>query len=97
MQFFVWLALLITIVVAIFAIQNSTLPLLTMKFLFWQIETSPVYAMLASLVVGILIMALICLPGALRGSFAKRDLRKEIELLQKKAAREEDTKRTPGT
>jgi len=83
MQFFVWLAFLITVSIAIFAIQNSTLPLMTMKFLIWKLETSPVYAMLGSLVAGMLIILFLWIPNALRASFRTRDLKKEIEILQR--------------
>ncbi len=95
MQLFVWLAFLMTISVAIFAIQNSTLPLITMKFLFWKLDTSPVYAMLGSLVAGMLIMLFIWLPHVLRSSFRRRDLRKEIEILHKSARREPEKTEPP--
>jgi len=85
MQFFVWLALLITISVAIFAIQNATLPLVTMKFLVWKLDTSPVSAMLGSLIAGMLIMLFIWIPYALRASFRRRELKKEIEIFQRAA------------
>jgi uncharacterized integral membrane protein len=74
---------LITVSIAIFAIQNSTLPLMTMKFLIWKLETSPVYAMLGSLVAGMLIILFLWIPNALRASFRTRDLKKEIESLQR--------------
>jgi uncharacterized integral membrane protein len=96
MQVFVWLALLLTVCVAVFAIQNSPLPLMTMKFLVWQVETSPVYAMLGSLVAGMLIMFLVWAPVSLKASFAKRSLKREIDNLSAAARREEEKKRAPS-
>jgi uncharacterized integral membrane protein len=90
MRFFGWLAFLVAVVVAIFAIQNSALPLVTMKLLVWQLETSPVYAMLGSLVVGVLITVLVWIPFAIKGSIRRRDLRKEIEVLRRPAPQEKD-------
>ncbi len=69
MQFFYWVVLLITVGIAIFAIQNSNAPLVTIKFIFWQLETSLVYTILASIGLGILITLLFWIPRAIRSSF----------------------------
>ncbi len=82
MKYFLWLALLITIAVAIFAIQNSALAIITMKFLAWRLDISPVYAILASLVCGMLVMLLVWVPIVLSASLGKRRLKKEIGILQ---------------
>jgi uncharacterized integral membrane protein len=81
MQFFFGLAFLVVIVLAIFAIQNSTAPTVTMKFLFWQFETSLVYAILGSIGSGMVIILLLWIPSAIKGSFRSKNLRKEIEVL----------------
>jgi uncharacterized integral membrane protein len=85
-KYFLWLALLITIAVAIFAIQNSALAIITMKFLAWRLDISPLYAILASLVSGMLIMLLVWVPIALRASLGRRRLKKEIRALQRAAS-----------
>ena len=73
MQFFYWLMFLIVIAVALFAIQNSAAPLITIKFLIWKLETSLVYTVLGSIGLGILFTLLFWIPRALRASFrAKR-------------------------
>jgi uncharacterized integral membrane protein len=69
MQFFYWIVLLIVVGLAIFAIQNSNAPQVTIKFLLWQIETSLVYTTLGSIVLGILITLLFWIPRAIRASF----------------------------
>ena len=48
MQFFYWVALLVVIGIAIFAVQNSTAPSIVMKFLMWRFETSLIYMILGS-------------------------------------------------
>jgi uncharacterized integral membrane protein len=72
MQFFYWLMFLIVIAVAIFAIQNSAAPLITIKLLIWKFETSLVYAILGSIGLGILFTLLFWIPRALRASFRAR-------------------------
>lgn len=69
MQFFYWIVLLIAIGIAVFAIQNSNAPLVTIKFIFWQLETSLVYTILASIGLGVLITLLFWIPRAIRSSF----------------------------
>jgi uncharacterized integral membrane protein len=83
MQFFLWLAFLLFIGVAVFAIQNSTAPPVVMKFLFWNLETSLIYTILASFGSGILVILLLWIPRSIMASFRVKNLRKEIETLQK--------------
>jgi uncharacterized integral membrane protein len=73
MKVFLWIAFLIIIAVAIFAVQNSAAPLITIKFLIWKFETSLVYAILGSIGLGILIMLLFWIPRAIRASIQKKD------------------------
>jgi uncharacterized integral membrane protein len=83
MRFFGWLAFLVAVIVAVFAIQNSTLPLVSFKLFAWQVETSPVYTVIGSLIAGALLTVLLWIPYAVRESFRRRDLRKQIEMLQR--------------
>jgi uncharacterized integral membrane protein len=69
MKVFLWVAFLIVIAVAIFAVQNSDAPIVTIKFLFWRFETSLVYIILGSISLGILFTLLFWVPRALRASF----------------------------
>ena len=78
MQIFYWIVLLIVVGMAVFTIQNSNTPLVTIKFLLWKFETSLVYAILGSLGVGILITLLFWIPRAIRASFRKEKPRQEI-------------------
>ena len=74
MQFFFYIAFLVIIGVAVFAIQNSNAPLVTIKFLVWRFDTSLVYTILGSIGVGILITLLLWIPRAIQGSLrAKKE------------------------
>jgi putative membrane protein len=83
MQFFYWLVLLMAIGIAVFAIQNSSVPILTLKFLLWKFETSLVYALLGSAGVGMLMILFLWIPRAIRSAMRLRESRKKIENLEK--------------
>ena len=77
MQFFYWLIFLVAIGIAIFAVQNSSAPPVSVKFLIWKLETSLVYTILGSVVLGILLTLLLWIPRTVKASFQKKDLNKE--------------------
>ncbi len=83
MQFFYWLVFLVAIALAVFAVQNSTAPSVTMKFVFWQFETSLIYTILGSIGSGMLFILLLWIPSAIRASLRARNLRREIEMLRR--------------
>ncbi len=95
MQFFYWLALLVVIGIAIFAVQNSTAPAVVMKFLLWRFETSLIYTILVSFGLGILITLPFWIPRTIRASLRVKKLHKEIEDREMKSFREGD--RLKGT
>jgi uncharacterized integral membrane protein len=68
---------------AIFAIQNSSAPLITVKFLVWKFEISLIYTLLGSAGVGILMVLWLWIPKAIRSSMRSRELKKRIESLEK--------------
>jgi uncharacterized integral membrane protein len=85
MQFFYWIIFLIVIALAIFSIENSDAPKVTIKlFLMWKFETSLVYTILGSFGLGILVSFLFWIPRAVRTSFSMRKLDKEIQELEVK-------------
>ena len=77
MQVFYWIVLLIVIGIALFAIQNSDAPLVTIKLLLWKFETSLVYTILGSIGLGILITLLFWIPRAIRASLRKKNVDQE--------------------
>jgi uncharacterized integral membrane protein len=78
MKVFLWVAFLIIIAVAIFAVQNSAAPLIIIKFLLWEFKTSLVYTVLGSIGLGILFTLLFWIPRALRASFRSKKSNHEI-------------------
>ena len=73
MKIFLWIAFLIIVIVAIFAVQNSAAPLVTIRFLLWRFETSLVYIVLGSVGAGILFALLFWISGTLRASFRSKN------------------------
>jgi uncharacterized integral membrane protein len=74
--------LAIVIGVAIFAVQNSSAPLVTMRFLFWKFETSLIYTLLGSMGAGILVALFFWIPKAIKSSIRSKELKKQIENLE---------------
>ncbi|MCJ7747401.1 MAG: LapA family protein [Desulfobacterales bacterium] len=78
MQVFYWIVLLIVIGIAVFAIQNSNAPLVTIKLLLWKFETSLVYTILGSIGLGIFITLLFWIPRAIRASIRRKKVPQDI-------------------
>jgi uncharacterized integral membrane protein len=78
MKIFLWIAFLILVAVAIFAVQNSSAQPVTIKFLIWKLETSLVYTILGSIVLGIFLTLLFWIQRAIGTSIRKKELDKEI-------------------
>jgi uncharacterized integral membrane protein len=71
MKVFFWVGFLVIIVVAIFAVQNSGAPPVSIRFLLWRFETSLVYTIMGSVGSGILLTLLFWIPREIRSSFRK--------------------------
>ena len=69
-----WVAFLMIILIAIFAVQNSGASPVSIKFLLWKFETSLVYTILGSAGLGILLTLLFWIPREIRSSFRKSKL-----------------------
>jgi uncharacterized integral membrane protein len=83
MQFFYWFVLLMAVGIAIFAIQNSSASVISLKFLVWKFETSLIYTLLGSTGIGILITLSLWIPRAIGSSMRSRELKKKIGSLEK--------------
>jgi uncharacterized integral membrane protein len=77
MKIFLWIAFLILAAIAIFAVQNSSASPVMIKFLIWKFETSLVYTILGSIVLGIFLTLLFWIQRAISTSLRKRELNKE--------------------
>ncbi len=71
MQAFFWIAFVVIICIAAFAVQNSNAPPVMIKLLLWKFETSLVYTILGSICLGILLTLLFWVPRTIRASFRK--------------------------
>jgi uncharacterized integral membrane protein len=80
MKVFLWIAFLILVAIAIFAVQNSSAPSVIIKFLIWKFETSLVYTILGSVVLGIFLTLLFWIQRAIGTSIRKRELNRESPL-----------------
>ncbi|MDR2637934.1 MAG: lipopolysaccharide assembly protein LapA domain-containing protein [Zoogloeaceae bacterium] len=79
------LAIFLTIVAGVFAIQNHA-PV-TVQFFFWSLEGSLALLLLGALATGALIVTLINLPAALRNHWNLKQQKKRIEELERTCAR----------
>ena len=77
MRAFFGIGFLLVIVVAIFAVQNSSAPPVMVKFLIWKFETSLVYTIFGAIVLGILLTLSAWIGKALRTSIRRKELPKE--------------------
>jgi len=66
MPIFFYLAFVVAIFIAIFAVQNSGADPVLIRFLVWKFETSLVYALLGSVCSGILVTLLFWLQRSIR-------------------------------
>jgi uncharacterized integral membrane protein len=80
MRLFLILALLLAVVVAIFAVQNNT-PI-TVSFLVWTLDGSMALVLIITLAFGFLIGLLVSTPSAIRNRFRVNELTKKIKILE---------------
>ncbi len=79
----IFLVFIVVLCIGIFALQNSSAPPIQVKFLFWQLDTSMVYALLSTLGAGILVILILLIPSALKNSFRIRTLKCENDILKR--------------
>lgn len=78
MQVFFYVVFLIIIGIALFAVQNSNAPAVTIKLLIWKFETSLVYTILGSIGLGVFITLLFWIPSAIRASIRRKKVPQDI-------------------
>jgi uncharacterized integral membrane protein len=81
MYFFLLLALIIAIVLVLFAIQNPIV--VTVSFFSWQMDGSLVFILVTVFAAGLLTGVLMSLPSLFRKSFALREKKRKIKDLEK--------------
>ncbi|MBW8004778.1 MAG: LapA family protein [candidate division NC10 bacterium] len=80
-QLYLMLALLLTTLVAIFALQNADE--VTVRFLVWTFQTSVVIVILTSAGMGALLAALLSLPQTLRARRRMKESEEKLERLSR--------------
>ncbi len=83
MQLSYWIVLLMALGIAIFAIQNVSVSLISLKFIVWNFETSLLYTLLGSAGIGMLMILFLWIPRAIKASLRLREYKKKIENLEK--------------
>lgn len=76
MRFLIVVALLLSLLVTIFAVQNNQPT--TVKFLVWSVDGSSALVLMVTLLLGILIGVLLMLPGSLRGRLRTGELQRNL-------------------
>jgi len=72
MQVFLWIAFLMVIGVMFFVIQNSDAPPIMIKLFAWRFETSLVYTIIGSVLLGILLSFFFWISSVIRTSVRKK-------------------------
>ncbi len=83
MGYLYWLIFLMAIGILLFAVQNSTGPAVTIKFLIWRVQVSLIHTVLGSVGAGILMILILWIPMAIKASIRSKKLKKQIENLEK--------------
>jgi uncharacterized integral membrane protein len=80
MRIFFVVALILALLVTVFAVQNNQ-PI-TISFLFWSIDGSLALVLMVTLVMGIVIGVLLMAPGSVRSRFRAREFQRSVRALE---------------
>lgn len=80
---------LLGIAALVFALQNNEI--VALNFLNWEFESSLAVVTLMAVLVGVLMYALLALPGAIRSAVAAHTLRRENKMLREQLAEAQAT------
>ena len=79
MQIFLVLALIIALIAVVFTIQNTAL--VTVTFLFWDINQSLAFVVLLAILSGVLISQFVSVPGKVKRTMENNNQKKKIKEL----------------
>ena len=80
MQVYIILALLVSLLVTVFAVQNNAV--ITVTLFAWRIEGSLAIILMGTLFLGILVGLFLLTPSAIRGRLSSSDLRKRLQKVE---------------
>ena len=81
MQVYILLALLVALLVTVFAVQNNAMIAVTLFA--WRVEGSLAIILMGTLFMGILVGVFLVIPTAIRGKLTASDLRKRLQKSEK--------------
>jgi uncharacterized integral membrane protein len=84
MRVFIAVALILALLVTVFAVQNNQPT--PISFLFWSIEGSLALVLMITLVLGIVIGVLLMVPGSVRNRLQVGDLQRSVHSLEQEVA-----------
>ena len=84
MRIFFAIALILALLVTVFAVQNNQA--ITISFLFWSIEGSLALVLMITLVLGIVIGVLLMAPGSVRNRLQIGGLQRSVRSLEQENA-----------
>lgn len=80
MQIFLVLALIIALIAVVFTIQNTAL--VTVTFLFWDLNHSLAFVVLLAILAGVLISQFVAMPGKVKRTLENTNQQKKIKDLE---------------
>ena len=95
MQVYIILALLLALLVTVFAVQNNAAIAVTLFI--WRVEGSLAIILMGTLLLGILVGVFLLAPAVIRARFTTSDLRKKLQKTQAELEQERRVKLFPGT
>ncbi len=91
MEIYLVLAAVLGIFISVFAIQNAA-PV-TVKFIFWQFESSLAVLIILAILAGMILILLLSLPGRIKRRKELYDKQKKIRELEKRLKELEEQKK----
>lgn len=82
MRLLIVVALLLSLLVTVFAVQNNAAT--AVRFLFWSVQGSFALVLMVTLIMGILIGVLLMLPGSLRQRLRVAELNRQLRELEQR-------------
>lgn len=86
MRLLVAIALLLSLLVTIFAVQNNAAT--SVKFLFWSVQGSFALVLMVTLIVGILVGVLLMLPGSVRNRLRAAEMKRSLRVAEERRSLE---------
>lgn len=84
MRVLIAVALILSLLVTIFAVQNNAAT--TVRFLFWSVDGSFALVLMVTLMTGILVGILLMVPGSVRHRLKAAELKRQLSAMDQEAS-----------